>query len=403
MPKYTTDDDLELLDELGVDLAPEPSGQRSAREERIVAGFEEIERFVEEQGRLPQHGEERDIFERLYAVRLDRLRESEECRAVLQPLDSRGLLDTGSEMSQISTELDDEALLESLGIDAAAEHDVTQLTHVRSRQEIKAAEEIAQRTPCQEFDEFKLIFEQVQQDLKNGTRQTIKYQDNAQINSGDLFILNGQKALVAVMGEVFATDSGLYNCRLRVVYDNGTEGDYLLRSLQRALNKDKASRRITNPDFGSLPLFSHLEAEDDLPTGYIYVLRSRSDRPFITENRSVIHKIGVTGGDVKSRIANAKKDPTYLLADVEIVATFKLANINRKKLETLLHKVFDSARLELALPDRFGIPVQPREWFLVPLEAIEEAIEKIKEGTIDRFRYDSDTASLTQYNVIQGK
>ncbi len=99
---------------------------------------------------------------------------------------------------------------------------------------------------------------------------------------------------------------------------------------------------------------------------------------------------------MKSRVANAKKDPTYLLADVEIVATFKLANINGQKLEALLHKVFDSARLELALPDRFGIPVQPREWFLVPLEVIETAIGKIKEGTIDRFRYDPKTASLNK-------
>nr|WP_263970328.1 GIY-YIG nuclease family protein [Pseudanabaena sp. PCC 6802] len=179
-------------------------------------------------------------------------------------------------------------------------------------------------------------------------------------------------------------------------YDNGTEGDYLLRSLQRALNKDKASRRITNPDLGSLPLFSQVETADDLPTGYIYVLRSQSDHPFITENRSVIHKIGVTVGDVKSRIANAKKDTTYLLADVEIVATFKLANVNPKKLESLLHRVFDNARLELALPDRFGIPVQPRGWFLVPLEAIEAVIEKIKAGTLDRFRYDPKTARLTQ-------
>jgi T5orf172 domain len=175
---------------------------------------------------------------------------------------------------------------------------------------------------------------------------------------------------------------------------HATESDLLLRSLQRALNKDKTSRRITTTDFG--PLFSHVEAEDDLPTGYIYVLRSKSEHPLIAENRSRIHKIGFTRGDVKSRIVNAKKDSTYLLAEVEIVATFKLANINGQKLEALLHRVFDNARLELALPDRFGIPVKPREWFLVPLDAIEAVIEKIKEGTIEQFRYDPKTASLTR-------
>lgn len=396
MPKYTTDEDWELLDELGVDLAPEPAGQRSAREERIIAGFEEIKRFVEEQGRLPQHGEDRDIFERLYAVRLDRLRESEDCRTILKPFDSRGLLDAAAESLGDEPELSDQALLDSLGIDASSDNDITQLTHVRSRRGINTAEEIAQRTPCKDFEQFQPIFDQVQQDLQTGVRQTIKYQDNASINQGDLFILDGHKVFVAQKGKEFISDYGVPNCRLRVIYDNGTESDLLLRSLQRALNKDKTSRRITKPktDFG--PLFSHIESEDDLPTGYIYVLRSQSDDPFIAANRSVIHKIGVTGDDVKKRIANAKKDPTYLLADVEIVATFKLANINRTKLEALLHKFFNCARLEVNLHDRFGIPVNPREWFLVPLEAVEAAIEKIKEGTIEQFRYDPETASLTR-------
>ena len=340
MPKYTTDDDLALLGELGVDIAPDPASQRSAKEERIIAGFEEIERFVNEEGRLPQHGEDCDIFERLYAVRLDRLRESEECRAVLKTLDSRGLLDAIDDANLTTEVLVDEALLASLGMDADPDNDVTQLVNVRSRQEIKAAEEIAQRTSCPDFEQFKPIFDQVQSDLKTGTRQTIKYQDNAAVNQGDLFILDGQKVLVAETGEPFVSDYGRSDRRLRVVYDNATESDLLLRSLQRALNKDKSSRRITNPDFG--PLFSHIQAEDDLPSGYIYVLRSRSDHPFIVENRSIIHKIGVTGGDVKSRIANAKKDPTYLPADVEIVVIFKLANINRKGLEALLHKFFSS-------------------------------------------------------------
>lgn len=392
-PKQTTDADRELLDELGLDTAPDQAGERSAKEERIIAGFEEVERFVDEHHRLPEHGDDRDIFERIYAVRLDRLRESEECREVLKPLDSRGLLDATDDANLATEDLTDQDLLASLGISTDPENDLTQLVHVRSRQEIKAAEEIAQRTPCPDFDDFKPIFEKVQHQLKTGDRQTLKYQDNAEVNQGDLFILDGQKVMVVEMGETFISDYDRQDRRLRVVYDNATESDLLQRSLQRALNRDKASRRITTPNLG--PLFSSTEAEDDLQTGYIYVLRSKSEHPFIAENRSVIHKIGVTGGDVKSRVANAKKDPTYLLADVEIVATFKLVNINRKRLEALLQKFFGSARLEVELNDRFGKPVKPKEWFLVPLEVIEEVIEKIKEGTIEQFRYDPKTASLT--------
>lgn len=416
--KSTTDEDLELLAELGIDIAPEPTRQHSPREERIIAGFEEIERFVAEKGRLPQHGEEGDIFDRLYAVRLDRLRESAECRALLEPLDSQGLLNAENDASwaleeNLEEDEIDAALLAFLGVDAASENDVTQLTHVRSRsvaagksrREIKAAEEVAQRFPCEDFDEFKAMFEEVGRQLKTGKRQTVKYQDNATINPEDLFILDGQKVLVAEMGEMFVSDYGLKNCRMRVIYDNGTESNPLFRSFQRALNKDKTSRRITKLDLG--PLFSfqaelEFEAEEDLPTGYIYVLRSESDHPFIAQNRGIVHKIGVTGGDVKKRIANAKQDPTYLLADVEIVATFKLANINRKKLEGILQKFFASARLDLELrvskaiasANRFDMPVKPREWFLVPLAAIEEAIAKIQDGTIEQFQYEPETASL---------
>jgi hypothetical protein len=400
MPERISNEYRDLLQELGVDAAPAESGGRSARDQRIIAGFEEIERFVEEHGRAPEHGENRDIFERLYAVRLDRLRDSAECREVLRELDTRGLLAAGARPTTEppDNELSDDELLASLGVDASAEDDVTQLVHVRSRQEIKAAEDVARRAPCTDFDEFRPLFEQVQRDLETDERRTVKYggklndSSSPDINKGDWFILEGQKLLVAAVGEEFVSEYDRVNRRLRVVYDNGTESDPLQRSLQRALYEDKTSRRITEPGPG--PLFADIEEEDDSATGYVYVLRSKSDHPFVAEHRDVIHKIGVTGGEVKSRIANAKKDPTYLLADVEIVATFKLANIDRKALEALLQRFFGSARLDLQLKDRFGSQVEPREWFLVPLPVIDETINRIKDGTISDFRYAPESASL---------
>ncbi|MEX2172247.1 MAG: GIY-YIG nuclease family protein [Pirellulales bacterium] len=378
-----------------MDTAPAKSGGRTAREQRIIAGFEEIERFVQEHGRAPEHGANRDIFERLYAVRLDRMRESEECREVLRDMDSRGLLSAGDHArAQLAEDSpSDEELLASLGVEASPANDVTKLVHVRSRAEIKAAEEVARRTPCEDFAEFKPIFERVQHELETGELHTVKFGGDADIQKGDLFILDGQKVMVVDLGESFVSEYDRPNRRLRVVYDNGTESTPLLRSLLRALYEDQASRRIIEAGFG--PLFADVEEEGDLATGYIYVLRSKSENPFIAEHRSLIHKIGVTGGDVKVRVANARKDPTYLLADVEIVATYKLANVNRKALEALLQKFFGRARLDLELKDRFGSQVEPREWFLVPLPVIDEAIEKLKEGTIGSFRYDPEAARLT--------
>ncbi|WP_373653815.1 GIY-YIG nuclease family protein [Schlesneria sp. DSM 10557] len=392
--QQVTDDDFDLLDELGVESEPVQTGGRTAREQRIIAGFEEIERFIEEHGRHPQHGDDRDIFERLYAVRLDRIRESAECREVLKDLDARGLLGDGGNSSSVGDHLqDDEDLLAALGVDKSSGSDITSLVHVRPRSEISAAEEVAQRTPCSDFHLFKPLFETVQQDLDAGERKAVKFGEKAAIKEGHLFILDGQKAFVAKVGEVFTNDYGHENCRLRVIYDNGTESDLLLRSLQSALYKDKHSRRILDRDQVG-PLFLDNEEEGDQATGYVYVLRSLSNHPFVAEHRKAIHKIGVTGGNVTKRIANAKKDPTYLLAEVEVVAEYKLANINRKALEVLIHKFFANARLDLELKDRFGSQVEPREWFLVPLPAIDEAMQKIKEGTIGEFQYDRESARL---------
>ncbi len=394
MAKRTTDADLDLLGALGVDTSPAKPIKRSAKEQRIIAGFEEIERFVEEQGGLPQHGENRDIFERLYAVRLDRLRESEECRELLQPLDARGILAADSSAFSSIEEMSDEDLLAVLGVETSPKDDIERLAHVRSRREKAVVEEVAQRTPCEDFDQFKPVFETIQHELKTGKRQTVRYEGNAGLNRGDLFIIDGQKAMVVEEGEPFVSDYGRSDRRLRVVYDNGTESDLLLRSLQRALHRDKASRRITKPDFG--PLFSQIDTTEESTSGTVYVLRSNSDNPFIAENRLVIHKIGVTTGNVKNRIANAQNDPTYLLAEVEVVATFALVGFHPQKLEALLQKFFASARLDVELMDRFDVPVKPKEWFWVPLSAIEEAIEKIEESTLDQFRYDTKQAALVR-------
>ena len=182
------------------------------------------------------------------------------------------------------------------------------------------------------------------------------------------------------------------DARLRVIFSNATESNLLLRSLQRAIYKDETSRRITAPDAG--PLFGDAREEDDLASGTIYVLRSQSEHPVVASNRELLHKIGVTGGSVEKRIANAARDATYLLADVEVVATYELFNINRKKFERLMHRVFEPARLEIDIKDRFGHPVVPREWFLVPLFVINEAIELFKDGTIGDYIYDSAEAKL---------
>lgn len=384
------------LDELRAELdefaQPERKAGRSPREERIIAGFEEIQRFVEQTGRTPKHGEDNDIFERLYAVRLDRLRVLDDCRTLLTPIDHQGLL-TGAEIVKAESveSLSDEELLAELG-DSSSPAAITELRHVRTNAEKRAAEEIANREKCKDFENFQALFKDVESDIKSGTRQTRPFGKDARVDVGNFFILGGQLVYVAEKGEDFQTPNGHMDARLRVIYDNGTESNLLLRSLQRALYKDEAGRRLTEPSAG--PLFSEVWEEDDIESGTIYVLRSLSDHPFISEHRDLIHKIGVTGGKVETRIANASHDATYLLADVEVVATYKLAGINRAKMENLFHRIFAAAQLDLTIHDRFGNPVKPREWFLVPLHIIDEAVQRIREGSISGVTYDPQTAQL---------
>lgn len=393
-----TDDD--ILAELGVDITPKKVRARTPREERIIAGFEDIVKFREEHGRAPRHGEDRDIFERLYAVRLDRLRALPECGALLADLDIHGLLDDGDAAASADA-LDDSALLAELGISAQPADDITQLRNVRSNSERVAAEEIASAKRCEDFSSFKPLFEQVQKDLDAGTRMTRPFvrdlgMSKAEILPGEFFIVGGQIAYVAEVGPPIKAPNGETDARLRVVYSNGTESDLLLRSLQRALYKDEGGRRITEPSAG--PLFGEEgntpPEPDHLATGTLYVLRSRSTHPVVAANRDLVHKIGITGGSVEARIAAAADDPTYLLAGVDVVATYKLYEINRTKLEALIHRVFGAVRFEAEIPDRFGKPVRPREWFLVPLPIIDEVVERIGDGSIVDYVYDPQSASL---------
>ncbi|MBK7261936.1 MAG: GIY-YIG nuclease family protein [Rubrivivax sp.] len=391
-------DDDELLEALGVEVAPIKAGGRTPREERIIAGFEDILRFHEAHKRAPQHSESSDIFERLYAVRLDQLRKLPEAHALLAELDKPGLLSEAPAAPIDVDELDEDALLAELGVssDPSDHADITMLRHVRPLAERQAAEEIADRTPCEDFDKFQPLFERAERELKDGIRKAIPFKGEASVEQGNFFIVGGQFAYVAEKGEEFESSSRQPDARLRLIYGNGTESNLLMRSLQRALTQDGNGRRLSEPDAGPLfgPLFGAAAEPDDIETGTIYVLRSLSKHPFVAEHRMLIHKIGVTGGKVETRIADAENQATYLLAPVEIAAAYKLHNLSRIKLENIFHRLFGTVQLDLTIEDRFGKPVKPREWFVVPLNVIDEAVERIRDGTITELVYDAQTARL---------
>ncbi|EMK0756522.1 GIY-YIG nuclease family protein [Providencia rettgeri] len=392
-----SDDD--LLSELGINLAPVKQVTYTAKEERIISGFEEIIQFYEINQRIPSSSNNADIFERLYAVRLDQLRKLPEAVCLLENFDQYNLLNSiTSEPSDIS-ELEDDDLLSELGIEIEDEHNILILNNVRSSDERKEAELIGKQKVCEDFAVFKPLFEQIQKDLDTGTRYTKRYGKNNVLEKNDWFILNGQLVYIAEITEYFEMSDGHLDARTRLIYSNGTESNILMRSLTKSLYKDETGRRvlITN-NTGTLSIEENLPNQEkvlEIKSGTIYVLRSLSSNPFILGNKQVIHKIGVTTGKVNQRITEARKDPTYLLADVELVATYSLPkNIVPQKLEKLIHKVLKSAQLDIVIEDRFGNPVKPKEWFLVSLNIINDIIDHIKNGSIETVYYDAGKAQL---------
>ncbi len=397
-----TDEHADMLVELGIDMQPQQQEGLTPLQERVIAGFEDILQFAQQHGRAPAHEAGSDIFERLRAARLESLRRQGEYRDLLAPLDAPGLLD-GAEPQPMQAQESAPAPMDADAVTGTgtgapgmeqALASITRLRHVRPIEQIRAerqaAEEVARRDPCPDFAAFKGLFEQLEAQLQGGLHQTRRFARNARIRQGDFFIVDGQMAYVAEVGAPIKAPNGENDARLRVIYANGTQSNLLMRSLQRALNKDKAGRRVLPAD-GQASLDW---GGDDVQSGVIYVLRSLSAHPFVAQNRELVHKIGVTGGDVQARIAGAAHDATYLLAEVQVVATWHLANINRMRLEKLLHRLFAPVQIELTLQDRFGHEVKPREWFLVPLAAINQAVQAIEDGSITRLRYDPQTASL---------
>lgn len=387
----------EILSELGIEIEAEMRSTLTQKQERIIAGFEDIQRFVDEHGRAPTLGPDKDIFERVYATRLDQIKRQKEVMNFLTDVDHQGLLDDAKSFDTTKlNEMDNEALLAELGIDVerSNEGDITNLKNVKPRSEIQTPEEIGKHKTCDEFDLFEPLFSSTRRELKLGIRQTRPFKDDASVSNGNLFILSGQLIYIAEMSELFIVHGNRKEAQLRVIYDNRTESDIKMRSLQRALNKDENGRRVT--DAGAGPLFSGEPSEGDEASGTIYVCRSKSDNAFIEKNRNLVHKIGVTSTSLERRMANAEIDPTFLMARVDVVATYELFNINRNKLENLLHRFFAEARINIQINDRFDNPVTPKEWFCVPLNCIEEAVDRIKDGTITKYKYDMKSAKLVE-------
>ncbi|MBR9763541.1 MAG: GIY-YIG nuclease family protein [Rhodobacteraceae bacterium] len=382
-------------DEFGLlDVKPRASSG-SSTQDRGVAALLEVTAFYENHSRLP-NPEAMDHDEmRLGAIwETVKLSPTDPMRAV----DRLGLLSEEAAPTRrswrdapveadIPTSLDD--IFDDLDVDAS----LVKLKHTTRSAERHVPDHRADFVPCQDFEQFRDRFEAVQRGLETGERQANPVRKWSVIEpiEGDFFIRNGLLAMVAEKSEMTAR-GGARDYRLRVIFSNGTESDPLMSSFRKSLNEDKTARMVQKVGLG--PLDPEWESDQLELSGTIYVARSRSEDTSIREQRMILHKIGVTSQDVSRRIADAKNDPTFLLAPVEIVATYQLRNLSRSKVEQLLHRFFAAARADLFVLDRFGKKVFPKEWFYVLPDQVGKAAKLLEEGQLHLYRYDTNTQRI---------
>lgn len=427
LKRRTLDDVFSDSDELGLlDVSASQSSVPSA-DQRLVATLQAVESFVKQNEREPDE-EADELSEATLGVHLAALRRDPDHVKALAGFDSLGLLDSATadkggtaqrdaeasryEEDEVGeaeeanptttdvslspdsvTSLDDIWNSDALGLLSSGEEGVESIfdmTHIPERSERDSPDEIAQRTHCPDFYRFSGLFDQVRDELTEGDAEAIRFQRESQIEKGDFFVVNGMMCLVDEVG-ANEGENGRYNPRLRVIFDNGTESNLLLRSLARALYKDTTGRRILRPDstFDSLRGVTH----HDKRTGVIYILRSLSKDPALVGIRN-LHKIGYSEKALEKRLAGAERQQTYLEAPVQIVTSFECFNLDPRRFERLVHAMLHQQRVNVLLHSRDGGTYRPREWFDVELDAAREIVTRIVDGTIAQYRMDNTNGRL---------
>lgn len=376
-----------------LNVKPSASPTRNA-DERLLASFQDILDFYEKNNREPEQGgsiQEHQLYSRLKGIR-----ENPEKIEMLQSLDKYGLLNY--EQKEVSS-IDDIFGDDTFGLLDNKDEGLYDLKHISKQDERASADFVARRKPCKNFSEYEPKFKEVQKDLANRKRKLVAFkQDN--LRAGDFYVHNGVLLLLESVDfeeEVQEYKSGSRirkDGRTRVVFENGTESNMLYRSLYKALlangqaiseNQDRVNEEFAEK-------FSMVN-EDDVEAGYIYILKSKSDKE---EIRTIQHlyKIGYSKIAVEERIKNASQEPTYLMADVRVVMAYKCYNMNPQKFEQLIHNFFGAACLNVDVFDGGGNRYTPREWFVAPLDIIEQAVHMIISGEIVNYRYDTMNSEI---------
>lgn len=388
-------DILARASELGL-LDKIKANSKTTADDRLRDSFEEISLFIDKH-KHPPSKESTDLTERALASRLEGFISRHQNNTELQALDRHSVLKKNKEVKAPRKEvksIDDILNFDALGLLKTSDSDIFNLKHVPSVEasEREAPDEIAKQTECKDFYEFETLFARAQKRIREGTVEIIPFKQGSQINQGDFFILRGMLCFVDEVREFIGQEGEPYNPRLRVIFENATESNLLLRSLAAALYKDEHGRRLLASSDDVVNLFNNITHKDKR-TGYVYIVASLSDNPALKPFQN-LYKIGYTERTVEERVADALNDTAFLESPVRIVASYECFNLNPNRFETLIHAFLHAQRLSVELYSKKGGKYKPNEWFSVPLDTAREVVKSIIDGTIINYRMDNTTGKL---------
>lgn len=397
--KKLTIDDIFDDDDFGLLDSKVKTSTVKTDEDRLIDSFEEINLFIDKNDREPSKS---SMSEYGLLAKLKNFRENEKQKIILKPYDRHNLLGhvemDKQSIDDILNEDDDLGLL-----DADNDLDIFKFKHTPKPEDRAESDFVAQRKSMKEkyFEKYEQMFLQVHKEIKEGKRKIKPFTNiEKNLHVGDFYLMNGIMLYLEsanLKQEEWEQKSGnrvRVEGRTRTVFENGTYSNMLYRSLGKQIQKD--GKLITNTyDKIEQDLFvnSGLVKEEDVQSGWIYVLKTKSTKKELTDIND-LYKIGFASNSVDDRIKNAKNEATYLFADVKKISTYKVYNRNADKLESLLHRFFANACLDIDLINEKGQRLNPREWFVVPFEVIEETIQLILNENIVNYEYDTETKKI---------
>lgn len=368
----------------GALFIPKEKASIPTPDDRLAESFKQITDFVEENDRQPDI-ESLDINEAMLAKRLEAIKNDPKKAETLKQFDTLGLL-VGPEIPKNVEDLFEN---DKFGLFSGSGSEVLEVKNVPAY--IKAsADSIARRKKAKDFHLYKKGFIEMQEGLKSGKYKLVRFTNSNQIKVGRYYISMGLMVFVENIGEKKMI-YGSPKARTRLIFENGTESEMYDRSLAIDLYEDGYC--VVSEE----EIFDDVNISDPIK-GYIYVVRSLSEDPKINTIEN-LYKIGFSTTPVSKRISGAKEDPTYLMADVELVESFKITgDYNPQKIEHFIHRVFADAALDLSIIDRNGRSYIPKEWYCVPIHIIRLAVELIDTGEIVNYEYDYKAQLMRELN-----